>query len=238
MHLYMQDSYLTEFDATVTEASGKCIVLDNTAFYPNSGGQPNDTGTVAAGGITYNIIYVSKIGDKISHEADKDGLRAGDSVHCVVDWSRRHALMRMHTAAHILSAVVHKETGALITGNQLGIDQSRIDFSLDDFDKEKIIDYVRMANEIIAKNIAVRAYLLPRSEAMKIPGMVKLANALPPDVAELRIVDIDGVDVQADGGTHVRSTGEIGAIELSKAENKGKSNRRIYYTLLLNEQNS
>ncbi len=231
MQLYLRDSYLKEFDTVATEVNGKFVVLDNTAFYPNSGGQPNDIGTLTANGATYNIVYVAKAGDKISHEIDKDGPAAGDAVHCIVDWKRRYMLMRMHTAAHILSAVVHKETGALITGNQLGEAQSRIDFSLENFDKEKISDYVRMANEITARNIAVRAYFLPRGEAMKIPGVVKLANALPPDAEELRIVDIEGIDVQADGGTHVSSTGEIGVIELSKTENKGRNNRRIYYTL-------
>lgn len=229
--LYMEDCYLREFDAKVIEVGGKYIVLDNTIFYPNSGGQPHDLGKLVGNGIEYNIIYVAKIDGKISHEVDKEGLRVGDAVRGILDWNRRHTLMRVHTAAHLLSAVMHKETGALITGNQLGTDQSRIDFSLEIFDKEKIAEYVRLTNEMIAKNLSVRTYFLKRGEAMKIPDVVKLANALPPDVEELRIVDIGGIGVQADGGTHVLNTSEVGRIELVKTENKGKNNRRVYYTL-------
>lgn len=230
--LYIEDCYLKEFDATVAEANGKYIVLDNTIFYPNSGGQPHDMGKfVANDGTEYNIIYVAKVDGKISHEVDKEGIKVGDAVRGILDWQRRHALMRMHTAAHLLSAVMHKEANALITGNQLGTDQSRIDFSLETFDKEKIAEYIRMTNEIIAKNLPVRTYFLKRDEAMAIPDVVKLAGALPPDVAELRIVDIGGFDVQADGGTHVLNTSEIGMLELVKTENKGKNNRRVYYML-------
>jgi len=229
--LYMEDCYLKEFDTNVAEANGKAIILDNTAFYPNSGGQPHDTGKLTSNGKEYSIVYVAKVDGRVSHEVDKDGLKAGDAVRGVIDWPRRHALMRMHTAAHLLSAVVHKEAGALITGNQLGIDQSRIDFSLEAFDKEKVMEYVRIANELASQALAVRTYFLSRDEAMRIPDVVKLAKALPPDAAELRIVDIGGVDVQADGGTHVLNTAEIGAIELVKTENKGKNNRRVYFTL-------
>jgi len=229
--LYMVDCYLREFDAKVVEANGKYIALDNTAFYPNSGGQPNDLGKLVSNGVEYKIVYVAKVGDKISHEIDKEGIKVGDNVHGILDWQRRHTLMRMHTAAHLLSAIVHKETGGLITGNQLGVDQSRIDFSLETFDKEKVLEYIKKTNELIARNLPVRTYFLKRDEAMKIPDVVKLANALPPDAEELRIVDIGGVDVQADGGTHVLNTSEIGTIETVKTENKGKNNRRVYYTL-------
>lgn len=229
--LYLLDSYAREFEARVVSVNGKYIILDSTAFYPNSGGQPNDTGKLICNDADYNVAYVAKIGEQVSHEVDKEGLQAGDKVKGVIDWERRHMLMRMHTAAHVLSAIIHKRAGALITGNQLGLEQSRIDFSLEVLDREKIAQYVEEANKALAANIPVKTYFLGREEAMKIAGVVKLAGAMPPEVSELHIVEIGDIDLQADAGTHVRSTGEVGKIELLRLENKGKNNRRIYYAL-------
>ena len=234
--LYMEDSYLREFEARVVSVTkgGEnkfFVVLDRTAFYPNSGGQPHDTGKFMKDGVEYPVVYVGKFSGKISHEVSKEGLKEGDVVKGIIDWERRYVLMRMHTAAHVISEVFHKETGALITGNQLGLDHSRIDFSLENFDREKISELFEKANEIVKKDLKVRSYFLPREEAMKIENITKLANVLPPNVKELRIVEIEGFDIQADGGTHVRSTKEIGEIKFLKAENKGKNNRRVYYTL-------
>ena len=227
--LYMNDSYLKEFSAAVVSVDNKYVVLDSTAFYPNSGGQLHDTGRLVSGDEEYNVVYVAKIGDKISHEVDKAGLNAGDAVHGAIDWNRRYTLMRMHTAAHLLSAVFHKEAGALITGNQLGIGQSRIDFSLENFDRTRIVEYIKTANDMLKKELPVVVRFI-RKENMT-DEMVKLAGALPPDVDEIRLVDIVGVDMQADGGTHVKNTAEVGIIEIVKMENKGKSNRRIYFTV-------
>ncbi|MBI4018865.1 MAG: alanyl-tRNA editing protein [Candidatus Aenigmarchaeota archaeon] len=229
--LYLEDSYLKEFDATIVRADGKLIVLDNTAFYPSGGGQPSDTGTVRRGDEEFRVVFAIKKDGNVSHEVDKEGLKEGDKVHCTIDWPRRYALMKMHTAAHVLSAIMHKETGALITGNQLGVAESRIDFSLENLDRDKITEYVRMANEAMARNIEVKHYFLPTEDAMKIEGVIKLAKALPPSVNELHIMEIGDIDKQADGGTHVGNTKEVGIIELLKLENKGKNNRRIYYTL-------
>jgi len=234
--LYMEDSYLREFEARVVSVTkgGEnkfFVVLDRTAFYPNSGGQPHDTGKFLKDGVEYPVVYAGKFSGKISHEVSKEGLKEGDVVKGIIDWERRYVLMRMHTAAHVISEVFHKETGALITGNQLGLEHSRIDFSLEKFDREKISELFEKANEIVKKDLKVRSYFLPREEAMKIENITKLANVLPPNVKELRIVEIEGFDIQADGGTHVRSTKEIGEVKFLKAENKGKNNRRVYYTL-------
>ena len=139
--------------------------------------------------------------------------------------------MRMHTSAHIIDAILYQESGALCTGNQLGLDKSRIDFSLDTLDREKIQQYVDIANEWVQKAVDVKIYSLPREDALKIPGIVKLASAMPPEVRELRIVEIPGIDLQADGGTQVKNTSEIGKISLVSVENKGKNNRRMYFTL-------
>ncbi|MFC2135645.1 alanyl-tRNA editing protein AlaXM [Bacteroidota bacterium] len=230
--LYLDDSYLKEFDAEVVSVKDdKFVVLDRSAFYPNSGGQPWDEGVIKTDSDEFKVVFVGKFGGDISHEVDKPGLKKGDKVHCVLDWERRYRLMRMHTAAHIVSATVHNETGALITGNQLSLEKTRIDYNLDDFDREKMVDYLKMANEALKRNLPVKFSYLPRAEALKDPTLVKLANALPPDVEELRIIEIGDVDRQADGGTHVRNTSEVGELEFIKLDNKGKNNRRMYYTL-------
>ena len=230
--IYMNDSYLRDFEATVLEVnSDKYIVLDKTAFYYSSGGQPHDTGIMICRGEEYKVVYVAKLSGQISHEVSKPGLKVGDSITGKIDWNRRYKFMRMHTAAHLLISIFNKESNVLITGNQIDEDKTRIDFNMESFDREKIIQYIDTANEIVKQDLPVKIYYLPKIEAMKIPGVVKLAGALPPDVENLRIVEIPGVDIQADGGTHVKSLSEIGTIEFVKAENKGKNNRRIYYSV-------
>ena len=136
----------------------------------------------------------------------------------------------MHTAAHLISAILYKHEQVLITGNQLGIDKSRIDFNLEKLDREKIKQYIDEANQLIEKGADVKIYFLPREEALKIPTISRLAKGLL-DLKEFRIVEIEGIDIQADGGTHVRNIKEIGNIELLKIDNKGKNNRRLYFTL-------
>lgn len=229
--LYWEDSYVKEFEATITAVNDNTVELDQTNFYPTGGGEPNDTGKLISNGERFQIIDVSKEGDKILHKVDKEGLKVGDKVKGVIDWERRYSLMRMHTAAHLLSALIHNETGALITGGNLDLDKSRIDFNLDTFDREKLVQVVNKANEFIRQDAEVKFYIMERKEALKIPGMIKLAEATPPDVDELRIVEIVGIDKQADGGNHVKSLKEIGGIEIVKLENKGENNRRLYYTL-------
>ena len=230
--LYMNDSYLKEFEAAVESVKDdKYIVLDRTTFYPVGGGQPHDTGLMICNGEEYPVVYVGKFSGQISHEVAKPGLKPGDNVIGKINWDRRYKFMRMHTAAHLLISIFNKEANVLITGNQIDEEKTRIDFNMENFDREKIMKYIETANEIIKQDLPVKVYYLPREDAMKIPGVVKLAGALPPDVQTLRIVEIPGIDLQADGGTHVKSLAEIGTIEFVKAENKGKDNRRVYYTV-------
>ncbi len=234
MHpLYMDDSYLREFKAAVEEINTNIAVLSNTAFYPSGGGVPCDLGWIFKGEKKFDVIGVTKPGGKISHHlANPDhDLSVGDSIVGLVDWPRRYLLMRHHTSAHLLAAIMYNELGVLITGNQLNTDKSRMDFSMDNFDRTLIEKVFKKANEEIQKDRPVKIYFLSRGEADKIPGIVKLANAMPPDLQELRIVEIENIDIQADGGCHVRSLKEIGQIEFVRAENKGKSNRRIYYAV-------
>ena len=170
--LYLLDCYIKEFEAIVESVKeDKFVVLDKTAFYPNAGGQPYDTGKlVAEDGTQYNVVYVGKFDDTISHEVkigDKPVLKPGDKVKGVIDWDRRYRLMRMHTAAHVISIIIEKDCDALITGNQLGLDKSRIDFNLEDFDRDKFDGYMKQANEVIQKGAKVTLSLMPREEAFK-----------------------------------------------------------------------
>jgi misacylated tRNA(Ala) deacylase len=227
--LYLEDGYLQEFDATVEWANSDRIILDRTAFYPQSGGQPYDTGSFRKEGQKFNVLRVEAPGP--THIVDRIGLQEGDSVHGTIDWERRYRLMRGHTACHILSAAIFQETGAKITGNQIDLTRSRVDFSLESFDKTKMEEYVDRANAIIKENHRVETAILPKAEALDMPDLIRLAMELP-DREEIRVVSVEGVDAQACGGTHVRSTIEVGGIRLIKAENKGKANRRVYFELL------
>ncbi|MDI9393911.1 MAG: alanyl-tRNA editing protein AlaXM [Euryarchaeota archaeon] len=240
--LYFLDCYLKEFEASVEKVTGgKYIVLDRTAFYPESGGQPNDTGKLIreSDGAEFEVVYAGKFNGDISHEiafAGETGsecLKAGDKVKGVIDWDRRYRHMRMHTATHVIANVIEREAGAQITGNQLGLDQSRVDFSLDAFDRGKFSEYEKIANEVIAGNHPVNFDLVSRKEAEeKLSRLTTLARGFSEEVTEVRLVEIEGVTIEACGGTHLKNTGEIKGIKIEKLQNKGKSNRRMYFTLL------
>jgi len=227
--LFWDDAYIKHFSATVTSVDGNQVVLDQTAFHPRGGGLLGDTGSLEG----VKVLDTTKGGgDSIVHLLESPAAWSiGSPVHGSIDWDRRYRIMRMHTSAHLLSNIFNKETGALITGNQIEPDKSRIDFSLEDFDRERMLRLCSQANEAIAKNPPVKTYFMKREEALQIPGITKLATAAPPDVKELRIVEIEGLDIQADGGVHVKTLGEIAKIEPLKFENKGKSNRRLYFTI-------
>ena len=230
--LYLEDSYLKECDAVVVSVKdGKYVVLDQTIFYPKGGGQPCDTGKITCENEVYNVVYVGKFSGEISHEIDRPGLKTGDRIHSVLDWDRRYKFMRSHTAAHLFASLLCNGTGALVTGNQLETDKIRFDFSLEQFNPEILEKYVTKTNELLQKDTPVKSYELPKEEALKIPGVVKMAEAFPPDIPRLRIVELVDLDKQADGGTHVKNLKEVGQIKLLKTENKGKNNRRIYFTL-------
>ncbi|MCP3685639.1 MAG: alanyl-tRNA editing protein [bacterium] len=229
--LFMEDCYLKEFEAEVTSIEGNKVELDKTAFYPESGGQPTDKGKLICGDTEYAVNFVRKDKGRIIHELDKEGLQNGDKVKGVLDWERRYLFMRYHTACHVLSGIVSKETNAQITGNQIAEDKARIDFNLENFDRELIKSYEEKSNAIIKEGKLVDLNFMPREEAMKIPSIVKLAMGLPESIKTIRVVDITNFDKQACGGSHVKNTSEIKGIEIIGAENKGKSNRRIYFKL-------
>jgi Ser-tRNA(Ala) deacylase AlaX len=226
--LFWEDMYMREFDAKVVSSDGSKLVLDQTAFNPRGGGLVSDVGTVDG----ERVVEVVKEGEEIVHVVE--GRRAwlpGQSVHGAIDWEKRYRIMRMHTAAHILSAVVNSESGALITGNQISPDDSRVDFNLESFDREKMSVYIDRVNQAVERGLDVTTYFMKREEALANPGFVKLANAMPPNLDVLRIVKIGDVDTQADGGVHVKNTREIGKVIGLKIDNKGKSNRRMHFTV-------
>ena len=230
--LYLEDSYLKEWGTKVKEVDNdKFIILEETAFYPASGGQPGDEGVMETKNETFKVIYSGKFNGDISHEVNKPGLKPGDKVQCQIDWNRRYRLMKMHTATHILSEIIYRETNALITGGQMGIEKSRMDFALEDYDPDKIREYIEIANKKIQANLPVTVKFLPRGEAIQLPQVSKLAKGLSEDLETIRIVNIGDFDIQADGGTHVKNTSEIGKIKLLKIDNRGRNNRRIYFTL-------
>ena len=228
--IYLDDSYLWSFSAGVTQALENKAILNKTAFYPQSGGQPSDTGILEHGAEIFQEVGVEKEEEGIVHILDRPGLKPGDMVSGKIDVDRRYRFMRSHTACHILSAVIFQETGAKITGNQIEQSRSRVDFSLESFDKSRMMEYVEKANQIVSDRRPVSTRIIPREEALAMPDLLRLAMAVP-DRDMIRVVEIEGIDRQACGGTHVKNTAEVGRIKMIKAENKGKANRRIYFSL-------
>jgi len=233
--LYQEDSYLREFTSRVVEVRGEEVALEATAFHPGPhGGLDTDTGYLEAAGGRWRVEAARLEGGTVYHRAPGHALRVGDEVRGVIDWDRRYAMMRLHTFSHILAAILYREHGALVTGGHIAPDLARDDFDLSMVGggwKEALTRAFREALEVASRCIEVKVYWLPREEALRIPGLVKLAGRLPPSVERLRIVEIPGVDIQADGGPHVRNTCEIGDVEIVKLESKGRKRRRIYYKL-------
>jgi len=230
--LFMNDSYLKIWDAKVVSVKdGKFVVLDKTAFYPKGGGQPWDEGYIIKNGDKFRVVYVGKFSGEISHEVDKPGLKEGDQVSCEIDWDRRYTFMRYHTASHLISNILFRRANAKITGNQIELDKTRMDFSMKDYSPEKLRDFVEEANKIIQQNLPITIDYMSREEVMAKPELARLAMGLPEKIKEYRIVRIGDIDEQVDGGTHIKNLKEIGEIEVTKTVNKGKDNRRIYFIL-------
>ena len=231
--LYLHDSYKKTFEAKIQNVNGNEVTLDQTIFHPLTGGVANDTGDLVTQGVKRKVLRVeiNRETKEITHILeDVSGLKAGDAVKGEVNWERRYKLMRLHTAAHLIAAIMYRDYNALITGGQVDVEQAKLDFNLPKTDREIFEDAVAKANGEVQKAIELKVYFLDRNEALKMAGVVKLAERMPPEVKELRIVEIPGIDLQADGGPHVNNTREVGEISLVKVENKGKTQRRIYFT--------
>ncbi|HEY7030513.1 MAG TPA: alanyl-tRNA editing protein [Thermomicrobiales bacterium] len=236
--LYQRDAYLASFDATVTsvDPTTGSVTVDRSVFYPAGGGQPADGGTLTrlADGATWQVVNVRKDGAAVRLTLDpSDRLpQPGDAVRGELDWPIRYRLMRTHTALHVLCGVVFRDYGALVTGGNMGPDKARMDFELEDLSPDRVAEIERRANEEIAAGRDVRVRILPREEAFQIPDLIRTKiNLLPQGITEVRTVEIVGLDLQADGGTHVANTREVGGIKVVGTRSKGKSNKRLEIVL-------
>lgn len=232
--LYLYDSYKREFEAKIQKLKENQVVLDQTLFHPLTGGVANDTGYLENTGDKHKVlrVMINRDTKEITHVLDEaTNLHYGSSVKGVLDWDRRYRLMRLHTAAHLVAAIMYKDHNALVTGGQVNLEKAKLDFNLAKTDRKVFEETVHKANEKVNLGIHLKVYFVSRKEALRIPGIVKLAERAPPQLRELRIVEIPGVDLQADGGPHVNNTREIKEISLIKIENKGKNQRRIYFTV-------
>ena len=226
--LCYEDSYLKEFDATVTAVAAKGVVLDRTAFYPGGGGQPADSGVLSAGDAEYRVKRVARDKGAYVHEISGDTPEVGTQVHGTLDWERRYQLMRTHTALHILCGVVWRDYGAQVTGGNMTPLRARMDFELESMSANFAERVEELINAEVAASRDVHISTLPRDEAFQIPDLIRTKiNLLPPQITEVRIVDIRGLDLQADGGTHVANTGEVGHIRVTGHESKGRINKRL-----------
>ncbi len=231
--LYQTDSYLQEFDAGITSVlpAERAVVLDRTAFYPGGGGQPCDFGTLTVEGVTHPINKVKKQGDDVLHflGGDLPLPSVGSAAHGTLDWVRRHALMRTHTALHVLCGTVFRDYGALVTGGDMEPLKGRMDFEFETMRGELVREIESAVNAEVAKGREIRVRILPRAEAFQIPDLIRTKiNLLPEGIAQVRTVEIVGLDLQADGGTHVRNTNEVGTIRVVDYKSKGAINKRIY----------
>ena len=227
--LYHVDSYAREFDARVTAVDGTAVALDRTAFYPGGGGQPHDEGSLSDGVNTWRVTSVRRQGDDVWHQLDPEAPPAvGTAVHGALDWERRLALMRTHTALHILCGVIFRDHGAAVTGGNMTPLAARMDFELEQMSSGFAEEVETAANAEVAAARPITVGFLPRSEADRTPDLIRTkVNLLPPDIAQVRTIDIQGLDLQADGGTHVANTREVGRIRIVGHESKGRINKRL-----------
>jgi misacylated tRNA(Ala) deacylase len=229
--LYWQDAYLKEFDSVIERAEGDRIVLRETAFYPTGGGAPNDTGKLTVNGRELRVVDVKKEGKEIFHVVDSEaGARAGDAAHGTLDWDRRYRIMRYHTALHLLDAVVERNhPGCLITGGQIFVDRARMDLDFPGLNRELAQKVIEEANAAAAEGHRVVAREIGRDEALAMPNLARTepGRLMMMGMSSVRLVEIEGLDVQMDGGVHVANTSEIGRISLNAFENKGSRRKRI-----------
>ena len=231
--LYQTDANLREFDARLTavDPETRAVTLDRSAFYPGGGGQPCDFGVLRADGVDYPVSKVKKQGEDVLHFLGGTAPLpvVGASAHGTLDWERRYQLMRTHTALHILCGTVFRDYGALVTGGDMEPLKGRMDFEFSTMRGELVREIEAAVNQEIAAAREVRMNILPREEAFQIPDLIRTKiNLLPEGIAFVRTVEITGLDLQADGGTHVANTSEVGAMRVVDYKSKGAINKRIY----------
>ena len=226
--IYLHDSYARTFDAKVTAAEGNLVVLDRSAFYPGGGGQPHDLGTLNGA----QVVGLKRDAGEVWHEIEVDGPKVGDAVTGELDWDRRYSLMRTHTAMHILCGVIWRDYGAKVTGGGMQPLKGRMDFEFEQMKAELVGDIDRAINEEVKKARSISIRFLDRTAANVDPDLIRTKiNLLPKEITEVRVLDIEGLDVQADGGTHVKSTDEVGIIHIANYKSKGRANKRLEIAL-------
>ena len=231
--LFLKDAYLERFEARVIGLNGREAVLDRTAFYPGGGGQPADKGTLAIGPVRASVVDARREGGGIVHVLDNAIPDTVRELNGELDWVRRYAHMRYHTALHALSGIIWKAFGAKVTGGQMRPDRARMDFSFPgEWTADVVGEIERLTNEALEEERPVRVYELPREEALKNPDLIRTqVNLVPERVKTVRIVEIEEIDTQADGGTHVANTREVGELEITGHKSKGRHNKRVEFVL-------
>lgn len=230
-----RDAYAKAVETRVRAVEGEAsplVVLDRTVFYPGGGGQPSDTGLLlrAADGRTWTVTGVKRFGGELVHELESgvEPPSVDDVLVAEVEWARRYQLMRTHTALHALCGVVWRDHGALVTGGNVEPGKGRMDFEFESMSGDLVDSIEATVNEELAKGRPIHVKVLPRDEAFAIPDLIRTkVNLLPEGIAEIRVIDIEGLDLQADGGTHVHNTLEVGRIRVTGYESKGRINKRI-----------
>jgi misacylated tRNA(Ala) deacylase len=231
--LFLEDSYRREFRAGVEKIDGREVVLEETAFFPGGGGQPADKGALGIGPVNAAVVDARREGGGIVHVLDRAIPDTVKELKGELDWERRYAHMRHHTALHVLSGVIWKSFDAKVTGGQMRAERARMDFSFPgEWTAEVVAEIERLTNEALAENRPVKVYGLPREEALENPDLIRTqVNLVPERVKTVRIVEIEGLDTQADGGTHVANTREVGEIEITNHKSKGRHNKRVEFVL-------
>ena len=234
--LYLEDAYLKAFDATViaVDSEAKTVTLDRTAFYPGGGGQQPDAGKLIGGELTYTVTKAKKNGADVLHFVETETAlpEVGAQVTGQLDWERRYAAMRTHTAMHILCGVIWRDYQVSVTGGNMDLLAGRMDFEFGELARETIANIEKKINEEVAAARPTAVNILPREEAFQIPDLIRTKiNLLPEGIQQVRTVEIKGLDLQADGGTHVKNTSEVGEIRIVKYQSKGGANKRLYIEL-------
>jgi misacylated tRNA(Ala) deacylase len=230
--IYQNEAYVKAFDAVVTDVSEHGVVLDRTAFYPSGGGQPCDFGTLRFSDHTWSVTQVRKVAGEIWHQLEGELPIVGGQVMGEIDWERRYQLMRTHTAMHILCGVIWRDYGASVTGGKMQPLRGRMDFEFETMRKELVEEIEEKINLEVQAARRIKIQFLPREEAFKIPDLIRTKiNLLPPSIQIVRVVEIVGLDLQADGGTHVANTEEVGEIRIVDYMSKGAINKRLVVEL-------
>jgi len=231
--LYNFNSYIKKFEATVISSNNNEIILDQTAFYPGGGGQPCDTGIISVNELLIDIDKVFRRDNLIIHNAKSGNTpSSGTKIKGFINWERRYQLMRTHTAAHILCGVIFRDYGAPVTGGNMQPLSARMDFELNHISTDFVRNLEFLINKEVEDSLEIQIGSLNRPQALKIPSLIRTkVNLIPAEVTEIRTIDIVGLDLQADGGTHVNNTNEVGIIKIVGHESKGKINKRIRISL-------